>query len=94
MLQVNILKEAGIEVLLMTNWLRGFTFQYNGSEKGIKFIEERVGFTEEFLQQVLNDRGKDILIHLITILNNIFIAFFFEGGVIKNYLSNKLQTRC
>lgn len=82
MLQVNILKEAGIEVLLMTNWLRGFTFQYNGSEKGIKFIEERVGFTEEFLQQVLNDRGKNILIHLITILNtgNISIAFFFKGG--------------
>lgn len=94
MLQVNILKEAGIEVLLMTNWLRGFTFQYNGSEKGIKFIEERVGFTEEFLQQVLNDRGKNILIHLITILNNISIAFFLRGGVIKNYLSNKLQTRC
>lgn len=83
MLQVNILKEAGIEVLLMTNWLRGFTFQYNGSEKGIKFIEERVGFTEEFLQQVLNDRGKNILIHLITILNNISIAFFLRGGGYK-----------
>nr|XP_022301662.1 zinc finger protein Xfin-like [Crassostrea virginica] len=55
---VSILKEAGIEVLLMTNWLRGFTFQYNGSEKGIRFIEERVGFTEEFLQQVLNDKGE------------------------------------
>lgn len=80
---MNILKEAGIEVLLMTNWLRGFTFQYNGSEKGIKFIEERVGFTDEFLQQVLNDRGKDILIYLIKMLNNFFNAFFFGGGAIK-----------
>lgn len=79
-LQMNILKEAGIEVLLMTNWLRGFTFQYNGSEKGIKFIEERVGFTDEFLQQVLNDRGKDIMIHLIKIPFYIFIAFFGGGG--------------
>ncbi|XP_062613426.1 zinc finger protein Xfin-like isoform X1 [Saccostrea cucullata] len=55
---VNILKEAGIEVLLITNWLRGYTFQYNGSEKGVRFLEERVGFTEEFLNQVLNNRGE------------------------------------
>lgn len=93
-LQMNILKEAGIEVLLMTNWLRGFTFQYNGSEKGIKFIEERVGFTDDFLQQVLNDRGMDIMIHLLKLPFYIFIAFFGGlEGVIKNCLSNKLQRR-
>lgn len=74
-LQMNILKEAGIEVLLMTNWLRGFTFQYNGSEKGIKFIEERVGFTDDFLQQVLNDRGKDIG----SFKKNAEIIAFWEG---------------
>ena len=51
----------------MTNWLRGFTFQYNGSEKGIRFIEERVGFTEEFLQQVLNDKGKECTAKKLTI---------------------------
>lgn len=57
------MKEAEIDVLLMTNWLRGYTFQYNGSERGVKFIEERVGFTEEFLNQVLNNRGKDRGVH-------------------------------
>lgn len=45
-----------------------------------------MGFTDEFLQQVLNDRGKDILIYLIKMLNNFFNAFFFGGGCYKKII--------